>query len=178
MARGKFIIVVGVGRSGTSNTARVLHKRLGVCMGHKFIKPHSKFQPDGTYEDANMHDWSNRLVNDNVSTGEWLEKFHEEHTCPKKTHRGIKMNNFASLSPDQMESLDPYWLVWADRPLFPNVFSLVKCRGGSIEAHIKFYFKRQESLQKLSRVVPTIKICYDRKVEDDDIVEMFRGKLP
>ena len=46
----KLILVVGPPRSGTSTTARILHEKLGVCMGHHLVSGNPG-NPDGFYED-------------------------------------------------------------------------------------------------------------------------------
>ena len=49
----KLILVMGPPRSGTSVTARILHEKLGVCMGHNLV-PGNAGNPKGFYEDFGM----------------------------------------------------------------------------------------------------------------------------
>lgn len=46
----KVVLIVGPPRSGTSVTARILHEKLGVCMGHNLV-PGNEGNPKGFYED-------------------------------------------------------------------------------------------------------------------------------
>ena len=55
-----FIIVTGVGRSGTSAVARVLHES-GLPMGHELEGP-SPFNPAGLYEDSDVWRLNQSLV--------------------------------------------------------------------------------------------------------------------
>jgi hypothetical protein len=45
------ILVVGVGRCGTSTVARLLHERLGVYLGDNLEAP-TRWNPEGSYEDT------------------------------------------------------------------------------------------------------------------------------
>lgn len=46
-------LVTGTGRSGTSYVARLMHERVGVCMGYEFI-PANQRNPYGYYEDKEV----------------------------------------------------------------------------------------------------------------------------
>ena len=46
----KIVLVMGPPRSGTSVTARILHEKLGVCMGHNLVQGNPG-NPKGFYED-------------------------------------------------------------------------------------------------------------------------------
>ncbi len=47
------ILVLGPGRSGTSTVARILHTKLGVCMGRRFREP-NEANTAGYYEDLDF----------------------------------------------------------------------------------------------------------------------------
>ena len=51
----KIILVMGPPRSGTSVTARILHEKLGVCMGHNLVQGNPG-NPKGFYEDSDYVD--------------------------------------------------------------------------------------------------------------------------
>ena len=51
----KVVLVVGPPRSGTSTTARILHEKLGVCMGHNLVLGNAG-NPEGFYEDSKYVD--------------------------------------------------------------------------------------------------------------------------
>lgn len=54
------ILVVGPGRCGSSTVARLLHTRLGVCMGYRFQMP-DEFNEGGYFEDKDLQ-WANGML--------------------------------------------------------------------------------------------------------------------
>jgi len=87
------VIVFGVGRSGTSTVARILHEKLGVHMGYSWVREANPHNPLGFYEcqefgnalcytteatpHHNMVEWFQRLIR-------WRMKHH--------TKWGVKAN--------------------------------------------------------------------------------------
>ncbi len=49
----KLVLVVGPPRSGTSVIARILHEKVGICMGHDLVRG-NEGNPLGFYEDFSM----------------------------------------------------------------------------------------------------------------------------
>jgi len=64
--KGRAILVVGPGKSGTSAAARILHTRCGVSMGKRFR--------NGYYEDLDFKETDDRLFDGKISFGEWLDE--------------------------------------------------------------------------------------------------------
>lgn len=79
------VLVTGVGRSGTSAVARVLHEQLGVCMGHDLPKP-KRANPEGSYEDKEIRNLHIQVTNGRIDRGtfeeraiQWLEQHALDH---------------------------------------------------------------------------------------------------
>ena len=126
------IIVVGVGRSGTSITAKILHE-LGVFMGNTFVPPDDT-NPDGFYEDIEFM-FLNRFKAEegkNVKDVDWYEQ-----VIPliKRRHEYALKNNirWGFKSPHTSELLayytrlvpDAQW-IFCDRRRIDLIESLVQ----------------------------------------------------
>jgi hypothetical protein len=107
-------IVTGTGRSGTSFVAHVLHKELGVCMGHIMDTRPSPAHRVGNYEDAEMRKEHLKLLGRRISPDQWLERFTLIHRrC--KGPCGVKHPDTAFFGLDDWEEIAPRWIIWAWR---------------------------------------------------------------
>jgi hypothetical protein len=114
------IIVTGVGRSGTSTVARILHEETHVCMGHKFPPP-DEWNPKGYYECCgsfqtldqkhNYADCATHQFLDNVDM-EWsLARFHDIYHCEKQYY-GMKHPKLCEMN---MNALQPSLIIVCTR---------------------------------------------------------------
>lgn len=84
------IFITGVGRSGTSTVARVIHQSGIACMGHEFNKPNIN-NPKGFWEDLHIRE----RVLPILMAGSWrlflaeVEEYHRSRGC-KATTLGFK----------------------------------------------------------------------------------------
>jgi len=64
------VLVVGVGRCGTSTVAGILHNKLDVCMGENFANPRDS-NPDGYWEDPEFWALSYGLLRSKLTYYAW-----------------------------------------------------------------------------------------------------------
>ena len=99
------IIVTGVGRSGTSAVARVLHETLCICMGHDLPKP-TDANPEGSYEDKGFRHLHIQVLNNRIDRETFEERArtllrqrHAEHTPTEEVWSGEKSTGPISMVP-------------------------------------------------------------------------------
>jgi hypothetical protein len=88
-------LVIGTGRSGTSITARLLHTRLNVFMGHDFV-PANKHNEQGYYEDVEFYNANDAFLFGKIIHNEWANRVMrliEERRSPW----GFKYSRIANL---------------------------------------------------------------------------------
>lgn len=72
------VVVAGVGRSGTSAVSRVLHEKMGVCMGHVFGSP-NEGNPMGYYEDQESWRDTQVLLCGELTPKTWGDRVRRRH---------------------------------------------------------------------------------------------------
>ena len=107
----KVVLVVGPPRSCTSVTARILHEKLGVCMGHDLV-PGNAGNPLGFYEDF-------KYVGLIKERKVWNLLSVLDHGCE---YVGVKSPELAYVN---LEVLNPWKVVRTRRPLAGIAASLV-----------------------------------------------------
>ena len=174
------VIVVGTGRSGTSTVARILHERLGVCMGH-----HMKMQsPGGAYEDYLAHGLNRMIVATALSAGEWLRVM---SNCHEKCERwGAKDPWFLYWPISELHRLNPALIVrtWRSREKVTHSWLEVRRlrdlqEPPGMRAHFEQLYDdredRAESLKKQGFNVMTIR--FDQQLSDEEIATQISGRL-
>lgn len=174
------IIVVGTGRSGTSTVARILHEKLGVCMGH-FLRIHTVHD---YYEDLLAHALNRMLGDHNISVLDWRLALAKAHmNCDDW---GFKDPYFLYAPVDAIKKIQPRLFVRTWRSMDETVDSWIrhnkKIGGkGSIQ-HNKIHFSRvcleREMLMdwKLEGY-PVVEIRFDRRLSDEEIADKIRTHL-
>lgn len=100
------VIVLGCPRSGTSTVARILHTKLGVCMGHIFRAPDDR-NPEGYYEDKVMAKALDGLRRGGITPSMWrliMAVEHEEANCDKE-FVGVKHPLYSLIAASTIEKL-------------------------------------------------------------------------
>ena len=114
----KLILVIGPPRSGTSVTARILHEKLGVCMGHHLVQGNPG-NPKGFYEDSK---YVRMIVNKKLT--ELSEALNHGCKIVGVKSPELAFTNFAELNPDLV--------IRTTRELMLNAGSLEKYRQPKI----------------------------------------------
>ncbi len=112
----KLVLVVGPPRSGTSVTARILHEKLGVCMGHNLV-PGNAGNPKGFYEEPVVVD---ALKTQNIKE---IEKAIAWTHPPHEMLIGVKSPELAFVA---MRQLNPALVIWTNRGIVYNAASLMR----------------------------------------------------
>ena len=121
------VIVVGTGRSGTSTIARLLHEKMGVCMGH-YLHHRESQKWGGQYEDIVAHAISRMVVNDGFDPEHWLkhvQHIHADHGCKSW---GVKDPWMSLWDTESLECILPSLIIWARRPIDETVESWIRLR--------------------------------------------------
>ena len=143
------VVVCGVGRTGTSYTARILQEHFGIYM---CAPEHNKFcgaNPKGGYEDTKMLRHSYALVEKpGYTVDEWLYHY-DKYYGEIEGLVGIKQTPFSLLSYQQWEELNPKLVIRTHRSDLLAVESMVRVRvPKDREKWQKFYNKREACMMK------------------------------
>ena len=168
------IIVVGVGRTGTSTVARILQTKLGVRMAHNWAGA-SEFQPEGSYEEQKMFPYSYALVEKpHYQVSEWLGGYQKAYAKTTEELLGIKQTPLSLCTRAQWEELDPKLVIRTHRPKDQAVASMLRCRTPKDKSHWeKFYQQREKAMQRhldYGHTFPVIRIYFDdidRSTDED-----------
>jgi hypothetical protein len=171
------IAVGGVGRTGTSTTARILQEFFGVCMGHHCFKA-SEAQPLGSYEDSAMMAPTKRLIKDLITPMDWIQSFTRAHQDCSCRLKGVKITHLAALRAEHWKKIRPRLIVKTYRPIEPSVASLQRWRGGKVGDWVRFYKQREESFNTALKglKIPSVVICFeaDRRTPDEEIAARLK----
>lgn len=173
--RGPDIIVVGVGRSGTSTIARLLQTELSVQMAYNHeYKPWNDLK--GSFEEQKMIPLSYALVEiPKQKTDEWLAKYNALYKTSK--FRGIKQTCLSLLRRDQWENINPRLVIRTFRPKDITVASLIKWRWNDREYWEDFYDQREGCMQTQldhSHKFPVLRINFTaEKFSDEYLLDIL-----
>ena len=145
------VVVVGVGRTGTSFTAMVLQLHLGVFMAHDqrmvTTKGEDSSSPVGSYEDTAIikHTYA-QVENHDDDLQDWLIEY-DKYFGELKGLVGIKNTGMSLFSRAQWVALDPRLVVRTHRPRGLAVKSMERWRGRETDWGM-FYDQREKCMQK------------------------------
>lgn len=176
------IIVVGTGRSGTSTVSRILHERMGVCMGH-FFRMHTIHD---YYEDLMAHGLNRMLGAGQVTVLDWRLSMAKAHAnCGDW---GFKDPYFLYASPKAIEQIQPRLFIRTWRSQEETVESWIRHnvkiggRGDTPDMRIHFHricMEREMLMDWKLEGHPSVTIRFesDRRLTDEEIEEKIRGHI-
>lgn len=170
------VVVIGTGRSGTSTAARILHTRLGVCMGHKFLKP-NKYNSQGYWEDEYLRVEARLLAGGEMSTSEWLELFAKSHKDCRVRLKGYKKPILSEASPEVWQELNPQLIVRTWREFRTTVESLEKFAGKDTKWCEEYVTRRECGMDVGLVGLPVVTLRYDRQLSDDEVEAILRPHI-
>ena len=176
------LVIVGTGRSGTSTVARVAHERLGICMGH-YLRSPGPANPEGFYEDLLAHGIMQLILEDAISTDEFIRCVSQSHKDCKQW--GFKDPWFFYLPMGAMKMIDPQLVIRTWRPLKATVSSWLRKEilvGRTVsekdaEEFEKLCLEREQMMDEKLGLFNVLTIRFDREVGDDEIEDAIRGHL-
>jgi len=169
------IVVLGVGRCGTSSTCRVLDERFGICFGHfRKLGTRDYKSEEPLYEDPKLKSAIRRSWKD------FLVAYNEIHlpTCSP----GIKILRLARVSADDIKALNPIGIIECWKREVANIQSLIKYGLTEVEAR-DWYWKQKKGIQEmklgLEDRLPWIPIEFNFKHRktDEEIYNSIKGFL-
>lgn len=181
----RHILVTGTGRSGSSTTARILHERLGVCMGHTFIKAtglKKTRNPQGFWEEIGdgMTGVTKGLVRGTVSAKQWREQLDLRHDCHgcKSRLRGYKHPRMAEIASEETwKALDPLLVIKTWRPRELVLRSMIFASPKNISGCMDRYGLRKENMGRYLKGVSVFVFKFREVLSDDEVFRLLRPQI-
>ena len=172
-------VVVGPGRSGTSFVARVLHERLGVCMGERFNS--DKTNPRGFYEDCDFKDANQALLTNVVSEHGWRTMVEPIIHARRQKGRPWGFKDPRVAEPQIASLLRPYVhltrVIRCKRSRNDVIRSMCLCYGWTIDDAGKVYDRRERTLDRLDYGASVLVIDIDNNPSEDDVVFALKKQV-
>lgn len=158
------VIVTGVGRSGTSTVARILHTKLNVCMGHEFHR-RSEAQPDGSYEDTRMLAYGQNITGGfpfkrkaPIQAEDWLKAFSVRHASCKQKYIGVKSPHLSGCTARDWEVIAPKLIFRCWRPKRLVLASMNRWRNASLDWS-RYIDEREQNMDEVFRTIAA-PVCF------------------
>ena len=170
-------LVVGTGRCGSSTVARIMHTKLGIKMGERFVEHEDH---GGFYEDLDFYIINQQVYGGQISLVDWFNICQKliidrsEHDIPW----GIKeplMTYFLG----QMISFLPEFprIIWTRRARKLVVSSMIKNWKVSTNDAVDAFRGREEILKRMLLHLPHLEINFkEDRLSDDEIVSLIKDK--
>ena len=145
----KPIFVVGVGRSGTSTVARLLHTEFGICMGQRFREPDEKNEK-GYYEDLDLKSLNEQFLIGALTNPSFITALENELAKPwrQKIQWGFKDPRLCELGGIYFTYLQPI-VIRCCRPKEQVIKSLQRCYGLTEQDASRLFDRREVALDNL-----------------------------
>ena len=170
------VLVMGVGRSGTSTVARILNNCFGVCMGHDFSKT-TPAQPNGTFDSRSVNLATKKLLREG-NTKNWLDVYGNMHNGCKSELHGVKVTHLAGMTPVMLRGINPKLVIVCTRDRKLTIASLQKWRGVISQAASSytnadtweaFFDNRTRAIERMEQGTryPFYTVWFGHKLRDD-----------
>jgi len=177
--------IVGVGRSGTSTVARIMHEHFKVSMGGTLV-PADDANPKGYYEDVSVHYENRKLTRGMGSFPDWFYYTQKEIAARYATEKpwGLKVNGLTYLLGMYDTFCPKINIIWPIRkfPLVVNSFCTwwVAYSGDKGRELAKTAIKgKMISIGRLLKNRDHLKIYFnERRRTDEEIIEQIQTKWP
>ena len=171
-------IVIGSGRSGTSNVARILHEKMGIHMGDVF-PPSDTVNPGGYYEDMEFWKLNKSFIRGLTNYPNWFVGVSNLITARAKKGIpwGFKENRTSYLLGLLPVFCDGMKIIRCNRDPELVMKSCMEKWGHSEHEAESYYYGRNWAIDRLMRHFDHLLIDYGKdRLEDDEIIERIRGK--
>lgn len=176
------VVIVGTGRSGTSTVARILHERVGVCMGH-FLKSPNAANPQGFYEDYLEHGLMLMVTQDIIGIDELMRCVSDSHNDCKLW--GFKDPWFIHLPQQAMKAINPRVVIRTWRPIEDTVKSWMRkeitigriADKDKADKFSKVCIQREKMMDEKFDIFDVLTIRFNKQIPDDEIEKAIRGCL-
>jgi len=174
-------LVVGTGRSGTSTVARVMHEKLEIFMGEKFV-PADKNNPDGYYEDSEFRDLNVLFYDGRMDFGNWCQNVRGVIRKRYVLERawGFKESRMAALLGFYLSFFNEPKIIRCKRKRELATSSMMRCCGWNAKESEQIYDSRELQLDRIlcnrdQKNVLTIHFNEER-LSDEVIEKLVREK--
>lgn len=163
-------LVIGTGRCGTSTVARILHEKLGVCMGHSFIPP-DKNGPDGYYEDEKFVSLNGRVYRGELDMQDWLIFVKQEIYIRQAFQKpwGIKNIRMVDLLGMYLSFFNNPKIICCHRKKEDVVASFIKCYSSFQKQAEEIYSIRTTIMERLLRGRDCLSLDFTSRLDEEYI---------
>lgn len=182
------IIIVGVGRSGTTNAARIIHDYFGICLGHIF--GHTRDLSQSGKNPFNGHPgrechvtirYTRSMIQGGHTPEQVLDHWrraHDDAGCTAAL-RGVKSTHLAAATWEEWLTIRPRLIIRTHRPRELVINSLHRWRKRRREVWERFYDEREGVMRKTVDVVhfpiKVVHVRYDGTImSDEDLIDQLR----
>lgn len=158
-------LVTGIGRSGTSTTSRILHQRMGVCMGQRLNED---------WEDLDFKELNDKFLAGAITYPEWDARIRNVIEN-RKGNWGLKDPRLSHFLGLYLCYIDPV-IIWCKRDREMIIQSLCREYGWSELNAERFHDNRNSMLCSIMGAVPHIEIDFTERLSDKEVLERI-GEL-
>lgn len=171
------IFIVGIGRCGTSTTARILHTQLGVSMGSRFREPDAG-NPQGYWEDLDFRD-----INQLVMTQTWgglhlfvrsLKTLIDARIAAGRPW-GVKDPRLCYLLPYYLMFCPDARIVWCVRDHAQVIESLTQRFGCSLEVATPEVARRENLVDSLLTDRADLVLDFSKRRTDEELATFLKS---
>lgn len=166
------VIVVGVGRTGTSTVCRLIHEKLGIRMFMtSFLRP-DQWNPDGYYEDRLVKQTLKDVKRGAKTVGEAARRIHyefEQGTVPW----GFKLQPLGKMPPGLLEAFEPRAVISCVRNRNVTMKSINGWRNWNhgMDRAAETYDRRSVAVKRILHGWSVLVLDFTDKRDDDELTE-------
>lgn len=175
------VVIVGVGRSGTTNTGRIIHDHFNICMGHVFDRRKEPFNWNPGSECHVTLRYLRSMVKGDHTPEQVLHYWrqaHEEKHCTSIL-RGFKSTHIAAATWDEWLTIRPRLIIRTHRTRELTINSLHRWRGKCRDVWEQFHDDREEGMRKTvdqpDFPIKVVHVRYDASIlSDEDLIDQLK----
>jgi len=164
------IMIVGVGRSGTSVVAGIL-RQLGFFMGFEFM-PAPKANPLGCWEDKELFELNMAFYNKQINLTQWFSGFVKFKEKREKLDRpwGFKEPNLSLFIPYVIKAIPNIRFIYCKRNIDAIVRSFSKLQNWNYKRSYEVVRVRERLIEYYLRNIPHLTVQYEELIKNKNKV--------
>lgn len=171
------VLVFGVGRSGTSTVARILHGRLGICMGQRFRNPDQN-NPQGYFEDLDLKHLNDQFLRGVLNFPAWHNCVLNELSQPwRQNYWGFKDPRLCELGGFYLSLIEDTKVIRCDRNRNQVFMSMQSAYNWSENECHEIIDRRTALLDNMLSERSHLTIDFSTKKSDSELMSQIAGFL-